>query len=187
MPEVQRPQRAADAGVRRLMSILRRHVAILLALSGALIVAVFLPLSWSRPYCMSQVDGPDYAGLGIPLPYLRYSGVSSMEFSAMPHVYLLNLAALTLVLWLLTRLIARRIRTGSKLEAGVAVLGLTGVVMGCGFVALVVATGSWRPVGSIGDTYGSWSEYRPVGLAHSMSPDCVKSSFWFPEASRRSD
>jgi len=113
---------------------------------------------------MNQVDGPDYAGLGVPLPYLRYSGVSSMEFDVMPHVFVLNLITLTLMLWLFTRPIAQSIRTSHKLEAGVAVLGLGGVVVGCGFVALLVATGSWRPVASIGDSYGSWSEYRPVGL-----------------------
>jgi hypothetical protein len=161
------------------MALLRRHVSLLLALGCAFAIEAFLPLSWSRPYCMSEADGPDYAAVGIPLPYQTYSGVSSMEFLFMPHIYIVNLAVLTVLLWPVARLIARYPRVSPKIQSIAALGGAAAVVVGLACSVLLLAIGAWRPVGSIGSDLGTYREYRPIGLAHS-EVDCVPSKFWFP-------
>jgi hypothetical protein len=158
---------------------LRRHVSLLLALGCALAIEAFLPLSWSRPYCMSQSDGPDFAAVGIPLPYQTYSGVSSMEFFFMPHVYIFNLAVLTALLLPVARLIAQRPCVSLQFQSIAALGGAAAIVVGLGVVAVFVTTGTWRPVGSIGSDFGKYREYRPVGLAYS-GVDCLPSNSWFP-------
>ena len=87
------------------------------------LVALFerlVTLEWSLPYCMNPEDGPAHAAAGLPLPYETYGGVSSMEFAFMPHVYLANLAILSLLAYPIVRVGLRRIGRVPGLRAAAA-------------------------------------------------------------------
>jgi hypothetical protein len=72
-----------------------KHIpAILLTLGLVAWFQEIFSIEWSFPYCSSQSDGPASAVWGMPLPYVRWSTVSSMEYFWMPTILILNLALL---------------------------------------------------------------------------------------------
>jgi hypothetical protein len=71
-----------------------RAAALLWAISAALCIEWQFEIAWWHPYCDAPSDGPAYNAYGLPLPFRQFSGISSMKFNAMPHVYLLDIALL---------------------------------------------------------------------------------------------
>ena len=148
-------------------------------------IEAVITIEWSRPYCSNQQDGPAYAAFGLPLPYQVYGGVSSMEFDFMPHIYLFNVAVLSIVLLPLVRLALERFVPIGR-DRWRDVIGGCALMLCIAFAATMlfsVGQGWLRPVISIGDDrYGSYFEFRPVGVAaRAALVSCKASTFWFPD------
>jgi hypothetical protein len=77
----------------------------LLAFGVVICLESLYTIEWSYPYCLSPVDGPASAVFSVPFPYVRWTGVSSLEYEFMPLVYVLNIPALSALVWPLTRLL----------------------------------------------------------------------------------
>jgi hypothetical protein len=52
-------------------------------------------VEWSTPYCLDPHSGPAYAHYGFPIPYQRFSGISSMLYLFQPLAYAFNLLVLS--------------------------------------------------------------------------------------------
>src|SRR5689334_18455159 len=61
---------------------------------------VVLKVEWSSRSCNDPQDGPVWAVFGAPLPYERFSGVSSEHYDFVPYLYLLNIVILSGLAWL---------------------------------------------------------------------------------------
>ena len=135
------------------------------AASLALLASLVLSIEWWHPYCDAQVDGPGYYAWGLPLPYAEPTGVSSMEFTYLPHVLALNLVILGIAAFALLRFFVRRYAPGPgprarmASTAGVVVLLLLGAFYGIWLSNLGIPD---RTSSFSSDSY--WS-YRPRVLA----------------------
>jgi uncharacterized membrane protein YuzA (DUF378 family) len=116
----------------------------------ALLVTTVLSVEWWHPYCDAQADGPGFYAWGFPLPYAAPTGVSSGEFTYMPHVLALDLALVGIVSFALLRWIFARGTPRSRALGGIGSIA-TGFVL---FLLLAAFQGA--------DSY--WS-YRPSALA----------------------
>ena len=160
------------------------HFAILLLTVGFICwLEAFFTLEWSSPYCTSQEDGPAYAAFGLPFPYLKYTGVSSLEYLFMPLAYLLNLALLSAILfpclhWTLAR-ISKVIQ-----KKYLFILGIVGLLLLLSRVIVIgflLNAGLLRPTLSIGSAHEPYTDFRPVGLGlQDGHYPCKPSRFWFP-------
>ena len=165
--------------------LLGAHAPLWLTLGLVALLERLITVEWSKPYCMDPTDGPAFAATGIPLPYETYGGASSLEFLFMPHIYALNLAVLSLIVYPAVRR-AFNSRFMSKTKSRRVRIGAAGAVSAFLVLAWVVScvhVGWLRPVSSIGDDrYGRWAEFRPVGVKWSFgqSNACTPSSYWFP-------
>jgi hypothetical protein len=82
-----------------------RWSSFLLALGIALCFGWLFTIEWSFPYCTTQQDGPAAAVFGMPLPYIRWGGVSSLEYDFMPLAYAFNTLILLALFWPLIGLV----------------------------------------------------------------------------------
>lgn len=158
---------------------------ILFAVGVAAVVDALITVEWSFPYCNDPQDGPASAVFGAPLPYQRWSGASSLEYDFVPHIYILNIAFLSIVIFLASATGLRRmIRRSRRAGTAIAALGLLLSLCAGGWRILWLSMGMWQPVSSIVHfPYDQYTEYRPVGIAIALSPsyDCTPSRFWFRE------
>lgn len=83
-------------GLRR-RNFITRHPALLLTLGFVGWLEAIFTIEWSFPYCSSQEDGPESAVFGMPLPYIRWTGVSSLEYELMPLIWVLNIVILSAI------------------------------------------------------------------------------------------
>ena len=137
------------------------------------------PLEWTHPYCNNPTDGPAWAAYGLPLPYRRYSGVSSLAFDIMPHVLLLNVLVLAALAYPLMRWSVRRLSRCGKLTSVIAAVpGLLLLLLCLAFLWFEFGTGFLvSSISAGGDSY--WA-YRPVGISLMGSQKaCTPSEFWF--------
>jgi hypothetical protein len=150
-----------------------RKLAVLTAASWAFVLAIIVvdvcPLRWWHPYCNSQADGPAYAAYGFPLPYMELTGISSVEYLFMPHIYILNVAVMALVSYSVGRRLSYEIAnrtvvgTYSLLICGTLVLGIL-----IAFEVWIMPK-VYIPTQSIANTnYDSYLSYRPWPLARLM-------------------
>ena len=122
-------------------------------------------IKWWHPYCDAQSDGPGYYAWGMPLPYAAPTGVSSGEFTYMPHVLALDLAIVGPIAFVLLRSFFRRDTPGPGPRAGIgstfglAAFLLLAAVHGMLFSSLGMPE---RTSSLSSDRY--WS-YRPAALA----------------------
>jgi hypothetical protein len=122
-------------------------------------------IEWWHPYCDAQSDGPGYYAWGMPLPYAEPTGVSSGEFTYMPHVLALDLAIVGLIAFVLLRLFFRRDTPGSGRRAAIgSTIGLVSFLLLAAFHWMLLASlGMPERTSSLSsDRY--WS-YRPAALA----------------------
>jgi hypothetical protein len=151
-------------------------------IGAVLAVGVFYSVEWSHPYCNHQSDGPGYAAYGFPLPYMAFSGVSSLEYDVMPHILLLDYTLQATLAYPLLRWVVHRLSSVSTWIA--AILSVTGMLF-----LLAAASFQWTflsfdwPVSSIAQS-GSYWDYRPVGFTNEVGRhQCSPSEFWFGAAS----
>jgi hypothetical protein len=129
----------------------------------ALLAITVLSFRWWHPYCDTQADGPGYYARGFPLPYEAPTGVSSGEFTWMPHVLALNLAIVGLVAFALLRLFFRRDTPGPRARIA-SIVGVVLFVLLAAFNGILLSSlGRVERTSSLSsDSY--WS-YRPSALA----------------------
>lgn len=139
-------------------------------------------IEWSFPYCSNQEDGPASAVFGLPLPYIRYSGVSSLEYFYMPSILILNLLILFIIAFPLVSWAVKRVASPdqSRRRSVVSVVGLV----------LLLSVGSWNifllihriPVSTVASGYETYSEFRPIRFSFKdLHYDCTPSNYWFKD------
>lgn len=135
-------------------------------------------LEWSHPYCNNPTDGPAWAAYGFPFPYRRFSGITSLSSTIMPHVLLLNLLLLAALAWPLARRAERRLARMSRFAVAlIAIPGFLVLLLGLAFVGTDIAFGFFvTDTLSYSDSY--WT-YRPVIRFGGHMTDCTPSEFWF--------
>ncbi len=141
---------------------------------------MLITVEWSFPYCNDPQDGPASAVYGMPFPYERWSGASSLQYDFVPHLYILNLAVLCAATWPLFRRLSRRWPDLS--DRRMAAVGLGLFILVGGWHGFCLSSNLWSPVLSLERApYDSYCELRPVGVALIMGRhyDCSPSSFWF--------
>src|ERR1043165_8401429 len=79
------------------LNVIIRYPAFLLTLGLVGWFEEVFTIEWSFPYCSSLEDGPASAVFGMPLPYVRWSGVSSMEYEFMLSVFIANILILSAI------------------------------------------------------------------------------------------
>ncbi len=161
------------------------HYFILFSISVALAgwLQILITIEWSYPYCLDQSDGPGYIIQGMPLPYWRWSGASSLDYIYLPHIYIVNLIILAvlffpLVSWVLNIKIFQVLMAKIYLAVFGGLLFTTYLVVGTGMHTF------YRPVSSLGlEGYYKYMDFRPVKLGYLQTPGthCTPSAFWFPE------
>ena len=100
---------------------------------------------------------------GMPLPYIRWSGVSSLEYFWMPTAFLLNLALLFAVLYPIIAWLLRKVDSQTTQIAS----GIVGAFLTLAFgawIGLQINIGLYKiPVSNIANEgYESYGELRPV-------------------------
>lgn len=154
----------------------------LLALGSVMCLESLYTIEWSFPYCLSEEDGPAAAVFGMPLPYIWWNGVSSLEYDFIPLLGALNVLALFALAWPLTRLLLRPFserRSAIRIALGTIGLALALVVL-IG-VAFLIDVGALQPTVSIGlagqDTY---FDLRPLRFTiNDLHYECTPSQAWF--------
>jgi hypothetical protein len=173
----------AKAHFNRATRFLNRRSAPLLALGIVMCIQSFYTVEWSFPYCSSQADGPASAVFGMPLPYIQWSGVSSLEYEFMPLVCVLNVLLLLTLAWPITSLLLRRLPQGrSSLRTGLGLTGFTLTFLVTAGVVLLMGIGAWRPRLSLAQRpYYTYSEFRPIRFTvNDLHYNCTPSPGWFP-------
>jgi hypothetical protein len=135
------------------------------AFALAVAIEAIFPVFWWYPYCNRPDNGPGYPGIGFPLPYRQFTGVSSEEYFAMPHVYILNIILLSLVIYMaLWPCFAWLRRSGATV--GRIVLAFAGaaafIVAALQGILMLVTD---HPVASIAEKPESYFSYRPEFMA----------------------
>jgi hypothetical protein len=176
----------ADEAYRSILS--HRLASILVTLGVVCWLQEIFSIEWSSAYCSDPVDGPASAVWGMPLPYIRWSTVSSMEYFWMPAVFVLNIALLFAVAYPLISWLVSAARTsvgtpvsdrlpqntvdhlqGRRSRALVTMLTFGGALLVLTFTAwigLQIYMGVYRiPVSNIAnENYESYTDLRPVGF-----------------------
>lgn len=172
------------------MKLIRRYPALLLSLGLAGWFEAIFTIEWSFPYCSSQVDGPASAVFGMPLPYIRYSEVSSLEYFYMPSILIANILILFLIALPLVSWVVKKVASPEQVirRRIMSVAGLVLVVSIVAWNVFLVRSGFYKiPVATLGDeSYGTYTEFRPIRFTvKDLHYDCTPSKFWFKETSTK--
>jgi hypothetical protein len=169
------------------LAALNKYAPMVFSVLIAILFGHLFSLEWSRPICQSLSES-DSSAFGFPFPYMKWSGVSSMEFNIMPHMYLVNVLILSMLVFFSIRKIFRKHLPVEKLPLRMIVGGFSFAIVTIFFCAnlfLLLDGTMFSSVQSIGDkTYGTYFEYRPVSLAiiGDGGYDCKASDFWFAKS-----
>jgi hypothetical protein len=165
---------------------LDRWSSLLLAFGVVMCLESLYTIEWSFPYCSAQEDGPAAAVFGMPFPYIRWSGVASLEYEFVPLVYALNVLALLALAWPLTGLLLRSFgerRSGIRIAMGA--IGLAFALVVSAGIAFLIGVGAWHPAASM-RLYGqdTYFDLRPLRFTMmDLHYDCTPSEAWFPTRS----
>lgn len=158
-----------------------RWATVLFSAGVVLVAEAAVTIEWSTPYCNDPDDGPAYAIFGAPLPYERFSGVSSLHYDLMPHLYLLDIALLCAIVYPLVRAVTRRAPDHARRFVSIS-MAVVGFLLCSGVTVSNVfrlRTEEWSPVESVARSYESYWDARPVGASFDRHYDCKPSTFWF--------
>jgi hypothetical protein len=160
---------------------------ILIALGIALFLEGFLTIEWTYPYCLSQSDGPAYAALGMPLPYLMRDGARSSAYYFMPHAYIFNVVLLSGLVFLGVRCVRNRATLPNVkwVRPTAGLIGSLSVVAHVAYLSLAVSTDSYQPAPILQlQGYFRYAELRPAAVIVTYNePEnspCTPSRFWYP-------
>lgn len=164
------------------------HPAFLLTLGLIGWVEAIFTIEWSFPYCSSQEDGPASAVFGMPLPYIRWTGVSSLEYIFMPSIFIVNLLILFVIaspfiFWAVKKVAAPEQRRRRRMLSFAGLILFLSISF---WTILLERVGVYRPVSTIGDeAYGRYSQFRPVRISfNDLHYDCTPSNYWFKDGWR---
>jgi hypothetical protein len=169
------------------LNVIIRYPALLLTLGLVGWFEAVFTIEWSFPYCSSLEDGPASAVFGMPLPYIRYSEVSSMEYFYMPSIFIVNILilfsiAFPFVSWAIKKVASpeQRMRRSMLSFAGLVLLfGINS------WTILLLRSGAYHPVSTIASGYETYGEYRPVRFTFKdLHYDCTPSNYWFKDGWR---
>ena len=136
------------------------------AVSAAIAINFYLQLHWWHPYCRLQADGPGYYAIGFPLPFAEPTGVSSMEYFIMPHIYILDeLLLATIVGIFIVRLLPLLSVLHVRASVATAIAGSVVLLLTAGPQALIFTTGWWPRI-SIAIKPDRYVDYRPAFLTN---------------------
>ncbi len=165
------------------------HPALLLTLGLAGWFEAVFTIEWSFPYCSNQVDGPASAVFGMPLPYIRWSEVSSLEYVYMPLILIVNVLIISAIAFPLIAWVVKKVASPEQTMRRnvMSVVGLVLLVSICAWNFFLVRSGLYKiPTATIGDAYGTYSEFRPVRFTFKdLHYDCTPSKFWFKETKKK--
>lgn len=158
---------------------------ILLTLGVVLWFQDIFSIEWTSAPCGSPVDGPVQAAWGMPLPYVRWSGVSSLEYFWMPVVFILNIIFLFAILYPLVSLLIWKSGSIERLwvRRFVGSVGAILIALNALLFAFQIYVGLLKiPVENISDDFTAYSELRPVAFGYkSLRYGCTQSEYWFPK------
>ena len=181
-------QTGVRTDLKAVSEFLNRWAAVFLALGIVMCLVSLFTIEWSFPYCSSQADGPASAVFGMPLPYIQWTGVSSIEYEFMPPMYAMNILVLWALAWPLTRLLLQLLpKKRSSIRTGLGLTGLTLALIVTAGVTLLVGIGEWRPTACLG-LYGRdrYVDLRPVRFTvNDLHYECTPSPSWFPNRPAR--
>jgi len=172
------------------MSIRKLIPAILLTLGLVAWFQEIFTVEWTSGYCSNPVDGPTSAVYGMPLPYIRWSMVSSLEYLWMPAVFVFNIVLLfaiafpfvsRLLRWFESRTSLERVGVMRWVVSGLSSILILNFVIWTGFQIYI---GTYKvPVANIAmENYETYSQLRPVGFGlWTFRYNCAPSDFWFPK------
>lgn len=172
-------------GLKRLSAV-SRYPALLLTLGLVGWFEAVFTIEWSFAYCSSQEDGPASAVFGMPLPYIRWSGVSSMEYMYMPSILIVNIVILSAVAFPFVSWAVKKIASPDQGRRR-SVLSLAGLflLLSIGaWTTFLVQSGLYKiSVSNIAlGGYETYSEFRPVRFTFKdLHYDCTPSTYWFKD------
>jgi hypothetical protein len=166
-----------------LTKLLDRGSSFLLALGLVMGLELMCTIEWTFPYCSLQDDGPAAAIFGLPFPYIRWSGVSSLVYEFMPWVYALNVLTLLVLAWPLTWLFLRTFGARRRrLRIALSTIGLALALIVSAGIAQLIVVGAWQPTASM-RLYGQDTYYDPRPVRFTLMDlhyECTPSQTWFP-------
>jgi hypothetical protein len=174
-------------GLNKLKSIIR-NPAVLLTLGLVGWFEAIFTIEWSFPYCSSQEDGPASAVFGMPLPYIRYSEVSSLEYFYMPSIYVVNILILFLIAFPFVFWAVKKVAPPDQVRRR-RVLSFAGFVLLLsisGWTVLLLRSGHYMiRVSTIASSYETYHEFRPIRFTFKdLHYDCTPSKYWFKDGWR---
>jgi hypothetical protein len=135
-------------------------------------------LRWSSPEC--HVDG-DFAVWGLPLPAVKFSGATSLDYEVMLVAYLINIAVVSLASFFCMKR-ALRVAAGvnAKLHRALYIIGFVFALLSAVFWAFSFWVSTLQMVPFLGGSAKTYMSFRPVLGGHGL--DCDRSEFWFGPA-----
>lgn len=161
------------------LSFIKKFSIALFSAGIACWVEKIVLMEWTFAYCNNQEDGLASAVFGMPFPYTSWGLASSLEYNFMPHVYLLNLVIIFTVIYFCLRPLSKIINQTALYLMGA--IGAILIVVHLAFFIISMQAGMNRPVLSIGNHYGAYFSFRPIGLViNKQGYECKPSRYWFP-------
>jgi hypothetical protein len=167
---------------------LNQSSCLLLSLMMAILLQYFFSLEWSLPVCQNTAEWVDSAALGFPFPYMKWSGVSSMQYDVMVHIYAFNVLIITAVIFIFLRKIYAQVLPATKNKTHIAISFLS---LLCLILVLVLSILLFQNQGltsvmniAHSENGAQYMDYRPVGWAIQSDVsdyNCKPSDFWFVE------
>jgi hypothetical protein len=175
-------------GLRRL-NLITRFPAFLLTLGFVGWLEAIFTIEWSFPYCSCQEDGPTSAVFGMPFPYIRWTGVSSMEYELMPSILIVNILILSVIAFPFVSWAVKKVASPDQhwRRNTLSLAGLVLLLSISAWTALLVQSGLYKiPVSTIAASgYETYSEFRPVRFTFKdLHYDCTPSNYWFKDGWR---
>jgi hypothetical protein len=150
----------------------------MIALILALAIDWWVTIEWSWPDC----GGGDrwIASYGLPLPYMRWGGASSMEYRWVPEIFALNLALLSLAIFIALRWLPS-FRHGGKVYGALTTLAALSALFNLLMLSVTMVS-SGRSLAHTDNGETMW-DLRPVALrfAGYRGYQCTPSPYWFGE------
>ena len=170
------------------LNLITRFPAFLLTLGLVGWLEAIFTIEWSFPYCSSQADGPASAVFGMPLPYIRWSGVSSMEYIYMPSILIVNIVILSAIAFPFVSWAVKKVASPNQGKRR-RMLSLAGAVLLLSIGAwttFLVQSGHYKiPVSTIASGYETYNEFRPIRFTFKdLHYECTPSKYWFEDGWR---
>ncbi|MGZ3277975.1 MAG: hypothetical protein ACXU82_16010 [Caulobacteraceae bacterium] len=158
------------------MRVTRKAVTVVAwGTAAAIACNLFLDFRWWHPICMSGAEaaGPYGYAIGFPLPFAQPTGISSLSYLLMPHVYALDTVLLASAAGLLVLVPVSLIdRVHMRAGQAAGILGVVALMLAVVSQSLLFSTG-WIPVSSIATRPETLLDYRPDGIVdHARVPSC---------------